>query len=140
MKTQFRNHEKKITAGERLALEGWWDAACECRVTHVKKNGKPNASAYASDAARVAQDNTEGTIARMVQAVLKAQDTINADTNKPFKVGDFKGVNHLLATVSGGTSAKKSKPKSNYQKAEALLDTLSGAEIRRLLARFHGVA
>lgn len=93
-RTQFAKHEVLITRGEFTTLEGWWNAANECRIHFTKENGNANPAEYARLASKVAKDNTESTIRKMVSYVVKAQEA--GDT-----MDKFKGIGHLVAAYSG---------------------------------------
>ena len=95
----FAAHEILITKGEKIALKGWWKAGNECRKRFTKENGAPNPTAYAKAAGKVANDNTEATIRQYVGAIISAQDM-------GYTIDEFKGIDHLRATVRGAGQRK----------------------------------
>jgi putative IMPACT (imprinted ancient) family translation regulator len=78
-RSQFSRHEALIIRGERQAVEGWLDAAVECRDKF-----RGNASEYAR--ASVTDYHTVATIRQYVGACLKA---LRQYGNTPSKVMDY---------------------------------------------------
>jgi hypothetical protein len=128
----FAKHEVRITKGEFHALGGWWDAGNEARLHYA------SVSEYAREAGKVAKDNTENTIRQYVGAIVKAME-LGATMD------EFKGIEHLRASVKGNgqrkvedkkavrsvrfTSARKEELASILRRAK-----VSDAEIASLFA------
>lgn len=92
---------KYFKKADALELEGWFKIAADCRANFVKKNGAPNAAAYAKAAAAVADTWTEGTIRVYLLAVLKVQDL-------GFTMADFHHMTQVRETARiNGSSAEK---------------------------------
>ena len=78
-RSQFIQHEQLIVRGERMAVQGWLEAAVECRDKY-----RSNASEYARQS--VSDYHSTATIRQYVSACLKA---LKKYGNTPSKVMDY---------------------------------------------------
>lgn len=96
--TQFSKFERIIRSGNKQALEGWWQAALECRELF-----DGNASTYANKAGKVAKDWKAQTIRAYVGRILRLIDIGH-------KVGEFKSLEHAWETLGYYSNKSKREP------------------------------
>jgi len=118
-RSQFRNHEALIVRGERMAVQGWLEAAVECRDKY-----RGNASEYAR--ASVTDYHTVATIRQYVGACMKALAKYGKTPEKvishmEFTIGyGYANIDDLRRLVADPNKKKSASRFSAKREAEKL--------------------